>query len=1278
MSLPVVLHPDVVDFLRNRTESSLYQRIWNCIEKLRKRQFDGGLRVKKLKGIAKGVWEARITQASRLVFTYEKSRQPDTREPQVYIAVQDICLDHDDVSRRAKARQQTPDAEWLNAEETDESIGSVERDVLTPDEREALDAARSRELDIPADFIDELLGNIQWRILESESEWKRGIIQQDADLPLKLTPEEYELVKLPGNLLLSGSAGTGKTTVALYRLLDRDAKFRIATEDLSLERRLYIAYNPLLVNNAREQFKRIVGDINAPIASLFEFKTLRDLCLDILQFSGRLYNREDEVNFQVFSEMYRAHPKRNQYPTALVWDEIRSIIKGGQLSSTADVLSQKAYEKLGKKRSSVIPQNQRREVYKILDWYQKKLKKSGGFDEIDLAREVLKVIKLESIFSYKTIVCDEVQDFTELQLELLFQLIDPDGKLFFAGDLHQMISPSGFRWEELKQKFYPNRTVEQKTLAFNFRSVGTLVNLANQVLQLRFRLLKEPIGDISHPAVNYGKVARLIHSTSDSLVDNLQKTSLNPGESILVRTDTDKEKLRTKLNSSFVFTVEEAKGLEFDTVFLLEFFKPAEELWGKVLRGGLLKEKETPQLQLELNLLYVAITRARRILNIWESTPSEVWKQEELAASVQSMMPESVRSDREQPTPESWREQGLYYLKGEFYQQAIECFEKAGDILLEKQTNAKLLTQQREYEKAANIWLELQQWEEAAQLFEKLENWKEAATCWANVGDTQKQQMYEIYALEAAKEWEEAARKWEALDREDDAKRCWMKIPQKKAEYKAIEYEQQEKWLKAAGQYHIAGLPEKALECRVKEYEKRKEWNLAAREYEKGGYLEKARECRKYGADSWLASGLAKHCKGLEKSDRSYIENAIEDFTESLRIEPNSAQAYYNRGLAHSQLGNLKQALEDYNFALELNQNYAEAYNNRGNARCQLGELEKAIADLNKALELNPNYSDAYYHRGLALAEKGDINGAIADYNKALELNRYYGKAYNYRGLARMKIGDLTGAIADFNEALRINPQYADAYRNLTAARAALKDTPEAISDFTPPPQITRHIAQPFKKPDSLGFQFEEILEKMTDFSEVMQINPRIAKTFQKSPPIRLKFEEITQAIGDRQPAIEGNPEEAEGYRKRGDVRVDRGDYSGALADYNQSLKFNPDRADTYNVRGFVRYKLGDTNGAIADFNKAVELTPNFAIAYLIRGLAFTQIGDDAGAIQDHTQALNINPNFADAYYQRGHAYRRLGQIEKARQDFEKAAELYQEESRPSDRQNALNALENL
>ncbi len=288
MSVPAVLHPDIVEFLRQEKENYFPEKVWECIRKLKEQQFDGGLRVKKLKGINKRIWEARINSASRLIFTYNKSTDPENGKPQVYLAIQDICIDHDDVSRKAKARQINPDADWLNTEEAEvilETQNFAEIAEFTEEEKTNIYEIEAIDFEILPDFTDELLGNIEWQILDSELEWHRAIIRQDAELPIKLTPEEYQLAKRSGNLLLSGNAGTGKTTVALYRLLQN-------RQDRTPGKRLYIAWNPLLVNNAKEQFDRLLEDgkfevekvlENQPIKSCFDFKTIRELCMEILE-----------------------------------------------------------------------------------------------------------------------------------------------------------------------------------------------------------------------------------------------------------------------------------------------------------------------------------------------------------------------------------------------------------------------------------------------------------------------------------------------------------------------------------------------------------------------------------------------------------------------------------------------------------------------------------------------------------------------------------------------------------------------------------------------------------------------------------------------------------------------------------------------------------------------------------------------------------------------------------------------------------------------------------
>jgi DNA helicase-2/ATP-dependent DNA helicase PcrA len=956
----VVLHPDVVEFLRKNTTSDRLQlETWDCIHQLKQRQFTGGLRVKKLKGVSKRVWEARINRGSRLIFTYNKSRQPETGEIEVYIAVQDIC-DHDHLNQTA-ARVRTPDAEWLDAE-TIEAVGNLESNWidLSIEERTRIKRSRDEEdYDPNLIYKDELLGNIQWQVVESPTEWYQAIINQDADLPIKITAEEYRLATSTNNILLKGSAGTGKTTVALYRLLH---DYQQNPHD---GQRLYVAYNPLLVNNVREQFYKLVGSHNSEIDHIFHFKTFKQLCLDILQEHGQNYSPEDEVDFQVFDKWYIRQREIRRYPSALVWHEIRSIIKGSQLILEKDLLTLTEYESLGRNVSSVVLPEQRPIIHNLSNLYHKKLKLSKKFDEIDFTR---KVLRINNKNNYHLIICDEVQDLAKLQLEFLMQLIKPGGNLYFAGDLHQMISPSGFRWENLKTIFYDHQfpNPEEITLKYNFRNVGILVNLANQVLKIRYDLLfKSSPQDISQTVSNYGEKARIVKASLNEIKTHFNQ--LHPGDAILVRTDEDKEHLRAVLKSSLVFTIEEAKGLEFDTVFLVNFFQYRSELWHTALNTpARLRENEKPALILEFNLLYVAITRARRILNIWEAEISQFWQDGELKEYWEQKDIHTVLENRVGSQQQDWQQRGEYYLTAEFYLQAIECFKKSGDLKQEKEATAKLRQKEGFYEEAAKIFLDLENWQSAAQLFERVKQWINAADCWGKIGNLQKQKCCEVKHLESIGKWDEAAQEWKSLEKYEDAAKAFEKV---------------HKWLEAANCWQEIGNLQKQRYCEIKSLEGVGKWDEAAQEWRKMGHLDKEERC-------WMNSNNEVKKAGYRARDferqknwllayEQYMIAGREDKIQEIRVKV--VESLMIAGKENLDAKNYQAALVDFNKILEISPDYLPGYLKRARTKIMQENYFGAIEDCNQALNINPEYADAYDCRGQVyqILSKQDIEKAM-------------------------------------------------------------------------------------------------------------------------------------------------------------------------------------------------------------------------------------------------------------------------------------------------------------
>ncbi len=115
-------------------------------------------------------------------------------------------------------------------------------------------------------------------------------------------------------------------------------------------------------------------------------------------------------------------------------------------------------------------------------------------------------------------------------------------------------------------------------------------------------------------------------------------------------------------------------------------------------------------------------------------------------------------------------------------------------------------------------------------------------------------------------------------------------------------------------------------------------------------------------------------------------DEAIEEYTEAIRLDPQYALAYHNRGFAYDDLGQLERAIQDYDEAIRLNPQWAEAYNNRGWTYEEMGQYELAIEDYTEAIRLNPQYALAYANRAGAYTLLDMDSMAEQDFNRAVEL----------------------------------------------------------------------------------------------------------------------------------------------------------------------------------------------------------------------------------------------------------------------------------------------------
>jgi len=140
-----------------------------------------------------------------------------------------------------------------------------------------------------------------------------------------------------------------------------------------------------------------------------------------------------------------------------------------------------------------------------------------------------------------------------------------------------------------------------------------------------------------------------------------------------------------------------------------------------------------------------------------------------------------------------------------------------------------------------------------------------------------------------------------------------------------------------------------------------------------------------------------------------------------LTLYPRAPLFLYNRGVAYQYLADYEQAIADYTQSIRRAPGYAGAYHGRGSAYHELGEYEQAIADYTQSIRCAPDDAGAYYGRGVAYYYLGEYEQAVADYTEAIRLDpddadAYYGRGTTYKYLSQFEL-----AHVDFKHFLELS-----------------------------------------------------------------------------------------------------------------------------------------------------------------------------------------------------------------------------------------------------------------
>jgi hypothetical protein len=475
----------------------------------------------------------------------------------------------------------------------------------------------------------------RFRVMTNADELERALEYPWEKWTVFLHPAQRQLVEraYSGPARVSGSAGTGKTIVALHRAVHLARTHPEA-------RVLLTTFSETLANALSARLKRLIGS-EPRLGERLEAHSMGGIGMRLHEANfGRTHLATEDQLKELLREA-AAEVEGQRFSPHFLWTEWANVVDAWQLKSWDEY---RDVRRLGRKTR--LAEKQRAVLWSIFERVRAALDERGLLTEAGVFGRLAEHVGSAKHPPFEFTVVDEAQDIGVAELRFLAALGGgrPDS-LFFAGDLGQRIFQQPFSWKALGVEIRGRST----TLRINYRT-------SHQIRMQADKLLGPEISDVDGNTEDRRGTISVFNGPVPTIevVDSLEQEravvaqrlrswldeGLEPHEiAVFVRSGAELpraqaavdaaevpshlvgERMETTHGRLSISTMHLAKGLEFRAVAIIacdDEIVPLQERIEAVADDSDLEEVY----QTERHLLYVACTRARDHLLVMGVDPA--------------------------------------------------------------------------------------------------------------------------------------------------------------------------------------------------------------------------------------------------------------------------------------------------------------------------------------------------------------------------------------------------------------------------------------------------------------------------------------------------------------------------------------------------------------------------------------------------------------------------------------------------------------------------------
>ncbi len=475
----------------------------------------------------------------------------------------------------------------------------------------------------------------RFRVMNDVEELARALEFPWEKWTIFLHPAQRQLVErnYAGPARVAGSAGTGKTIVALHRAAhlarhNRQSRVLLTTFSDTLAKALDTKLRRLLHHEPRLAENIEAISLNAIGQKLYKARI------------GTPKLASDKVMGELLAQAAQ-QVEGHKFTLRFLRSEWAEVVDAWQLESWE---AYRDVKRLGRKTR--LPEAQRAKLWTMFDYVRSQLNERGLITYAGLFSRLAAELNQTKQLPFDFAVVDEAQDVGIPQLRFLAALgaAQPNG-LFFAGDLGQRIFQQPFSWKALGVDIRGR----SRTLHINYRT-------SHQIRQHADRLLGPDVSDVDGNTEERGNTISVFNGPPpaiQALKNKKEETKavgkwltaksregVRPDEfGVFVRSDAQLERaqaavaaaglpykildenVETTMGFVSISTMHLAKGLEFRAVVVMACDDEVIPLQARI--ESVADESDLEEVyNTERHLLYVACTRARDYLLVTSVAPA--------------------------------------------------------------------------------------------------------------------------------------------------------------------------------------------------------------------------------------------------------------------------------------------------------------------------------------------------------------------------------------------------------------------------------------------------------------------------------------------------------------------------------------------------------------------------------------------------------------------------------------------------------------------------------